>query len=478
MFFTVKAGMYICILIIGYLSFAVADCTFPENVTGLWHSADRGEITFNATSIFGFNVGVPGLTTMDFNCIDQSGSTYLLQGVEFINIFGKITRFFLCLEMTKVNDDVFYYYVGTEFDNFLNDYLFGRIDEIATITQACNRPTPYETATYIMLIRDGSIENKTAVIVCPDPILAVFENVTISHGGSSQSCASSTLDVCSDRTQMNFTLKDPACVAPLSPYSSADQFTCVHYLKVENTIYLSAWNLDSAITEPTTYQFVCFALQQIGDVVYATETPNFCTNTTTETSPGTNRAGTVGNSMTFTSTSATCLTVLNVTTEAPVVQDLTPLYALLALPLWLLLSLLILLAIILFRKFGCICMKIKCPKRKPKPRPETPDMDVSRGETNPKQAFSMRSDVYFKQNGMNISLFRPKKALKIFPMFDASWDPSALPFILPLPKVEPIYNDPLDIYMRDRLPRRKSALSLYSFDAVFVGNGNGTVTHK
>ncbi|XP_069131019.1 uncharacterized protein [Argopecten irradians] len=474
-----RNGIYMCVwMVIGYLSLVDADCTFPENVTGLWHSSDRGELTFNSTSIFGYGVDVPGLGIMDFNCIDQSGSTYLLQAVQFINIFGKITRFFLCLEMTKVNDDVFYYYVGTEFDNFLSDYLFGRIDAIATIEQACDRPTPYEAETFIMLIRDGSIENKTAVTVCPDPLLAVFENLTISQGGTTQYCSASTLDVCSDRTKMNFTITDPACVSPLSPFSSDNQFHCVHYLTVGSTIYLSAWNLDPTITEPTTYQFSCFAVQQVGDVVYATETPNFCTNTTTETTPGTNRAGTAGHAHTFGSTSETCLTTFNVTTQAPVVEDLTPLYALLALPLWILLSLLVLLAILLYKKFGCICMKIKCPKRKPKPRPETPDMDVSRGEANSKRAFTMRSDVYFKQNGMNISLFRPKKTLKIFPMFDSSWDPSSLPFILPLPKVEPIYNDPLDIYMRDRLPRRKSALSLYSFDAVFVGNGNGTVSHK
>lgn len=152
----------------------------------------------------------------------------------------------------------------------------------------------------------------------------------------------------------------------------------------------------------------------------------------------------------------------------------------------LLLLLLVLLLIPLLLLACCCYKKHGCPKRTPKPRPPTPDIDISKGEICKRRTLGWKEDLYRRANGMNFALFRPKKPLtQIMPLFDPNWDSSVLPFVLPLPKVAPMYSDPVEIYMRDRLPRSKSGLSMYSFDSIIMNTksfndpgNNGFVTHK
>lgn len=65
-----------------------------------------------------------------------------------------------------------------------------------------------------------------------------------------------------------------------------------------------------------------------------------------------------------------------------------------------------------------------------------------------------------------VPVFKPKIPARISPMFDPGWQPSKLPCLVPLAKVQPLYTDTTEDYLRSRLPRRPSHLSLYSFDSV------------
>ncbi|XP_069131025.1 uncharacterized protein [Argopecten irradians] len=292
---------YVLVVILFGLSsdFADGTCNFPSTLTdGTWVSAEKGDLVLSGTSILSYPVLITGVSTFDFNCIDQSGTTFLFQAVEFQNVFGVITRFFLCLDIQEINGNVLKYFVGTEYDVFVKDFIFPLADAIAALAQACNRATPYEPQTYITLVKSGSVADGSAPIQCPDGLLAVFTSVAI----SGQTCANSVLDVCSNRTQMNFTMDTP-CATELT-FSAGGQYSCLHHVTSGQTTYLSLWNNDAS----PTYQFSCFAFEVVGDVVTATETIKYCTATTDHVTPGT-RDTIVGKTIVAQDPSEKCVTL-------------------------------------------------------------------------------------------------------------------------------------------------------------------------
>lgn len=452
---------YVLVVILFGLSsdFADGTCNFPSTLTdGTWVSAEKGDLVISGTSILSYPVLITGVSTFDFNCIDQSGTTFLFQAVEFQNVFGVITRFFLCLDIQEINGNVLKYFVGTEYDVFVKDFIFPLADAIATLAQACNRATPYEPQTYITLVKSGSVADGSAPIQCPDGLLAVFTSVAI----SGQTCANSVLDVCSNRTQMNFTMDTP-CATELT-FSAGGQYSCLHHVTSGQTTYLSLWNNDAS----PTYQFSCFAFEVVGDVVTATETIKYCTATTDHVTPGT-RDTIVGKTIVAQDPSEKCVTLggtaTSVTNQGVVIaSSQNGLYALLLIPLYILLSILLLLIL-------CLCGK--CGKKKTtseKPRPESPIIVVSKPETS-NLRFGMRSELYMKRG--HSGLFRPKKSLVI------PSHPTFLPCVLPLPRVEPIYKDPfllddppassnrpLEPLRTLKPPPSPGIGGLYSFDAV------------
>ncbi|XP_033744277.1 uncharacterized protein LOC117330165 [Pecten maximus] len=402
--------------------FADGSCTFPTTLTdSIWVSAEKGNLDISGTSILKYPVDISGVSTFDFNCIDQSGTTFLFQAVEFQNVFGVITRFFLCLDIHEINGNVLKYFLGTDYDVFVQDYIFPLAQDIATIAQACNRATPYEPHTYITLVKSGSVADGSAPIQCPVGVLAVFDSVAI----TGQTCANSVLDVCSNRTQMNFTLDTPC--ATEQTFAAGGEYSCLHYVTSGQTTYLSLWNNDAS----PAYQFSCFAFQKVGDVVTATETIKYCTPTTDHLTPGT-RDSVAGKTIVVQNPSEICITVGGTTATGTGPGETTTLsqsglYALLLIPLYILLSLLLLL-------FLCCCGKSsKKKKTSEKTRPESPIIVISKPETS-NLKFGMRSELYMKRG--HSGLFRPKKSLVI------PSHPTFLPCVLPLPRVEPIYKDP------------------------------------
>ncbi|XP_021379138.1 uncharacterized protein LOC110466741 [Mizuhopecten yessoensis] len=432
-------------------------CTFPTSLTdGTWISAEKGNLQISGTSILKYPMDISGVATFDFNCIVQSDTTYLFQAVEFQNVFGVITRFFLCLDIHEVNGNVLTYFLGTEYDVFVRDFIFPLAEDIATMAQACNRATPYETHTFITLVKTGSVDDGSAPIKCPDDVLSVFDDVAIAD----QTCANSILDVCSNQTQMNFTLDAPC--ATEKTLATAGQYTCIHHITSGQTTYLSLWNNDAS----PTYQFSCFAFQRVDDVVTATETAKYCTATTDHVTPGTQDSVT-GKTIVVNTPSQSCIAVGPTAASGPdagVTINYNGLYALLLIPLYILLSLLILLIL-------CCCCGYSKKKKKTteKHRPESPIIVISKAETS-NLKFGMRSELYMKRG--HFGLFRPKKSLVI------PSHPSFLPCVLPLPRVEPIYKDPFLLDepatstrtvepLRTLKPPSSPGIGgLYSFDAV------------
>lgn len=64
--------------------------------------------------------------------------------------------------------------------------------------------------------------------------------------------------------------------------------------------------------------------------------------------------------------------------------------------------------------------------------------------------------------------FRRKKPLNGFPLFGPNWNPTDVPYLQPVAKVEPLYHDTFDDYMKGKLPRRPSGSSIYSFHSGLI----------
>ena len=124
-----------------------------------------------------------------------------------------------------------------------------------------------------------------------------------------------------------------------------------------------------------------------------------------------------------------------------------------------------------YRKYGCICKHIKCPKVKlpkrklknarltPKPVSE-PEIDVSKGETVERIRFTgpIRQAPNFNMS----HLFRPKKPIDDFSMLSAIFLDQKPITLLEAPKVGPIYKDTLDDYMCGGIRRSYTQISIDS----------------
>ncbi|XP_060065147.1 uncharacterized protein LOC132545481 [Ylistrum balloti] len=264
-------------------------CTFPSEVDGAWYSAHKGLLTFNSTTLFGYPIAMSALvTSLDFTCEEQSGYKYFLRATETAFIFRDDYRGYLCIELRRVSQYKYYYYMGTKLSSTNNDNIYARVDGLTVaMADACNEPEPYHDGAFITLIKNGSLESGHAEATCPEQFLAKYENVTISNADGSTACTGSTFDACTDKTIMNHT--HASCTSGLV-FSSGGALTCLHSIINDNFTYLSVWNNDVTVDGSTTYRFSCFVISQTGDVTYATEVPNYCTDSsqtsTSVTSPG------------------------------------------------------------------------------------------------------------------------------------------------------------------------------------------------
>ncbi|OWF38052.1 hypothetical protein KP79_PYT12805 [Mizuhopecten yessoensis] len=265
------------LLILGILFQQIApECQYPSQLKGEWVTSDRGKWTFvNETIVRGITVDMPGLRTLDFFCIDQVGSTYLLQAVQFINIFEKITRFFACWNVTEISEDVFKYYSETEYDVFLAENIFGTVDYIATLEEACNRRTkPTSSKTFNIIARKTSLESGMAARKCSMDLRDVFKNVTFMRNGAV--CDNVTMDGYRDDRKLMFAshLTMNGC----SSVVLSGEYSCLYHVESEGTTFVSVWHNES-------YSFSCIAYRKEGDIIYATWTMMFCSANLSEDDP-------------------------------------------------------------------------------------------------------------------------------------------------------------------------------------------------
>ncbi|XP_069128792.1 uncharacterized protein [Argopecten irradians] len=259
-------------------------CEFPVLLRNDWYSTDKGVLNFTASSVVEYPVFLSSnVSNMTFTCDEINVNRYILKGISTFTVFGNQLRPYLCLTLTQVSQEVFYYYILNRLESSINDRIFVRDDNFTmTADDICNRETPYEAGTFIMLVREGA-DPSSISRTCPDPILRQHQNVSIVSSDGSSRCDDVQLDVCSNTSILNITYQ--AC-APALIYSAGGEFVCLFDLTENGVTYIALWNTDVSLTDGQTYRTSCYAIEEANGVTFGTEVPDRCHyNQTSQYSP-------------------------------------------------------------------------------------------------------------------------------------------------------------------------------------------------
>ncbi|VDI08978.1 Hypothetical predicted protein [Mytilus galloprovincialis] len=187
-------------------------------------------------------------SSVDFECKNLSNNQYYLRGTSTFDVFSNIYRPHICLEFYNLTSDKYYYHVATDIQSAINDIIYIDKDvNLVTHGDVCNRQTPFEEGSYVMLIKYGASDTSLAV-ECPNDISKNFDNVKFSSSDGNYSC-SGTLDTFTDRLKMNYTYN--SCENRLT-FSDDGVWRCLYNIHVDSTTYLAALNTDAVlVTGPT-----------------------------------------------------------------------------------------------------------------------------------------------------------------------------------------------------------------------------------
>ncbi|VDI36883.1 Hypothetical predicted protein, partial [Mytilus galloprovincialis] len=194
-------------------------------------------------------------------------------GTTAVTVFGTITlRAHICLEFYNLTSEKYYYHVATAIEPSSNDRIHVSAGaSTVTHSDVCNRQTPFEVGTYVMLIKDGASDASLAV-KCPSDIIRKFENVQFSSADGTASC-SGKLDTCTDKLKMNYTYN--SCSNSLT-FSADGLWRCLYYTNSGSTTYLAALNMDTTLVSYQTYRIVCYTLRWHYEVLNATTHHGSC----------------------------------------------------------------------------------------------------------------------------------------------------------------------------------------------------------
>lgn len=344
--------LYIVVIFLGNLVKITGSCTLPDELTGTWHSAQKGPLTFNSTHIVGYPVFMSvAVQSLDFECIGTSDRKYAFKSTETAFIFGGNFNAYMCVEFWRVSATKYYYLHNTPISPTNNDHTRGSIEGTTpAISAICSISS--DTSSFVTIVKDGSVDDGSSEATCPSDLLNTFSSVTISQYNDASSCANNVMDGCSSKTKMSFTY-DPSCTA-VHKFSEGGNWTCLRSIISNGYTYVSLWNNDTTISSSflqpyifvsgQTYRFACLVVSGTSATLF----PKICSDSTqTPTS-----VSSPGLKLTFSGASSSC----SLTTEPE--SDLVY-YIIMILGALFIISLVILL-IILYKKGVFRKCKRKC----------------------------------------------------------------------------------------------------------------------
>ncbi|XP_053400583.1 uncharacterized protein LOC123558409 [Mercenaria mercenaria] len=251
-------------------------CTFPSDLQGNWISSDKGTLNFTSDTIWKYPLPVYNvITETNFVCEEKRGDKYMLKSqTTFVVILPPSYFAYICLELHPISSYKYWYQVANDIHSKVKLRVHLQFYHInVDFATACNRSEPYETATFNTLVKEGALEDGLVEATCPFELFHTFSNGSLTSADDSTSCVNTTLDVCTERTQMRVTY-DPSCDASLKISSEGMNICLLEQTNgTSGVTYLHVWNNDTTLTMR---RINCYAFEKSGDVMTATLYPGAC----------------------------------------------------------------------------------------------------------------------------------------------------------------------------------------------------------
>ncbi|VDI47235.1 Hypothetical predicted protein [Mytilus galloprovincialis] len=160
-------------------------CTFPSYLIGEWTDVTKGlSITFQSTTpnLLGWKILVTGEVMQDHKCIKSTGNVFVFEGRYFGIDLDLLLNYYVCMKITKITDDVLYYYLLSDKNHIGNDE---RIYTPVPVPDA-NTTATCDYCQFTETIPDGDFrelrKSGTAETLTTDPQLCLPCNSTCDSG--------------------------------------------------------------------------------------------------------------------------------------------------------------------------------------------------------------------------------------------------------------------------------------------------------
>ncbi|XP_071123988.1 uncharacterized protein [Mytilus edulis] len=311
--------IWVAVLSILEIYYAEAACTFPSQLTGIWHGSDIGQAVFTSSQFtlsnklmkIDSNTQIMSqFNAVTFNCEDTLGNILYIKSDEFTQYFAQF-RITMCWNIESSESSKIVYNSAQSVMLNTTNARFKLQSASATFSIAtdCVLNGPYDASAVRVLVKDGGVSS--ASISCPSDFLGKF-TYEFDAGSATQCTSNSYMESCTEESQIvyNYTL----CSA-VQAYSSEGILNCVYYVATENSTYVTVYNSDSSVPdELTTFRFSCYSISSISNATAtATQYPQACMKNQVSTAYATH-----GGLLTLTQTSV--ITPENIFSAATVVS--------------------------------------------------------------------------------------------------------------------------------------------------------------
>ncbi|XP_062571963.1 trichohyalin-like [Saccostrea cucullata] len=347
----------LCLLLTLCVQHAVPTCTLP--FTGTWVTSNRGTWTVSSSSIqnFKMTVDVSGSSLWTMDCYSTDGTNYVLKSNGIFRPFTTVdTYIYICMSFTSESSTKYLFKVltsETEVKTSPSVYERAIIKHISVTSvsqsEVCNAVSDLGQERNHVALQSGS--ETAGAITCPTSIQGTW-----SYTYTGLSCSDTYLDTCTDKTK--FSYNDTVCTD--NPMFSSDGTLCCVYSGTSGSdTYVTLYNADSSVANPTSFHFSCMVYTTSGSMVSATVNPEECITGQTSTS----LISTYGKTVTYTDISTT---PCNPTPTSE--TDLTWLYILLGVLIFIIIVLIIIILL-------CIFCRRKRPQKDDEERNITEESD-------------------------------------------------------------------------------------------------------
>ncbi|CAC5359704.1 unnamed protein product [Mytilus coruscus] len=228
-------------LLLAFVPFCDAVCSFPDELRGVWISL------YNGPMVLGLLEMKTKLKACSLFC--RSSSVF--------KVFGHEVHMYMCLEMEQKSGFVFQYYIRTDFDSYLNEFMKGHVKtNTSTLDEVCVPGLGNE----ILLVRNVSLMQSSIGSLCPQIIQGYYGNIT-QDSTENVMCSDGYFDSCEQSTHFKLDI-DNNC----SNMFGNTTFTCVHYIE-DSGSHLYAWTNNAELYKFSPFGFFCMIVSQADGVV-------------------------------------------------------------------------------------------------------------------------------------------------------------------------------------------------------------------